>query len=150
MDDKPKALTLERVLNEWKEDNKIDPAKLGDEMVRTPLMHSKYLEIYTFFKAKLAAEEKKYNLLRWAKEKYWRGEMSKEELEQRGWSQWQRLKPTAQDLGRMVETDRDLTEVKEKIEYFKTTVATLEYIMKSIQARDYNLKGLFDYQKFVG
>lgn len=141
---------LEKVLSEWREDNKIDPSKLNQEIVRTPLIHSKYLDVYVFFKAKLASEEKKYNKMRWQKEKYWRGEMSAEELAQYGWSQWQRLKPTAQDLTRMFDSDRDLADIDEKVEYFKTAVTTCEYILKAIQSREYTLKTLFEYQKFTG
>jgi hypothetical protein len=141
---------LENVLSEWREDNKIDPSKLNTELMRTPLMHSKYLDIYVFFKAKLSAEEKKYNKMKWQKEKYWRGEMSAEELQQYGWSQWQRLKPTAQDLGRMFESDRDLSDIDEKVDYYKTAVAASEFIMKAIQSREFTLKTLFEYQKFTG
>ncbi len=144
------GINLETVLSEWRAENTINSATLNLELTRTPLMHSKYLDIYVFFKAKLSAEEKKYNRMKWQKEKYWRGEMSAEELQEFGWSQWQRLKPTAQDLGRMFESDRELTDIEEKLKYYKTGVAACEYILKAIQSREFTLKTLFEYQKFTG
>lgn len=141
--------TLEQVIDEWKADAYIDNTKIGDELMRSPNLHSKYLEFYVFFKGKLTITESKFRKLKWQKEKYWRGEMTKEELEEFGWSQWQRLKPTGSDLSRMFDSDRDLTDLEEKVNYFKTAVSTLEYILKQIQGRDYSIKTLYEYQKYV-
>jgi hypothetical protein len=88
--------------------------------------------------------------MKWQKVKYWRGEMSLEELTERGWSQWQRLKPTAGELNQMFDMDRDLVDLQEKVDYYKAAVSTVEYILRAIQGREYTLKTLFEYQKFTG
>ncbi len=143
-------MNLEDVIKDWKVDNVIDSAKLDKELIRTPNMHSKYLDFYVHFKAKLSGAESKYNKMKWQKVKYWRGEMSLEELTERGWSQWQRLKPTAGELNQMFDMDRDLVDLQEKVDYYKAAVSTIEYILRAIQGREYTLKTLFEYQKFTG
>ena len=57
-------LNVEDILTEWKRDSIIDESKLSLELTKTPMLHSKYLEIYMQSKAKLISHTKKYNKLR--------------------------------------------------------------------------------------
>jgi hypothetical protein len=107
------------------------------------------LELYIFFKARLAAAEKKYNVMKFTKRKYYRGECTQQELQQYGWPQWQGLKPSGTELNQLFDMDSDLNDLQEKVEYFKTSVSTLEYIMKAIQSRDWQLKTLFEVQRYM-
>lgn len=142
-------ITLDQVLAEWKVDARVDESNVGKELFRTANLHAKYLEYYVSFKAKLAGEEKRHNKLMWVKRKYWRGELEQKDLTKYGWSQWQGLKPSASELNQLFEMDNDLNDLKEKISAYKTAVSTLEYIMKSLTGRDYTLKTVVEYQKFI-
>lgn len=142
--------TLEDALKEWKEDSVIDDARLNKELLRTPMIHAKYVEYLVFFKAKLASAEKKYNRMAWVKRKYFRGEMEKHELDQNGWSQWQGLKPSSSELNQLLEMDKEMNDLAEQVAGYKTAVSAIEYIMKQIQSRDYTLKTIFEYMKYVG
>lgn len=142
------AYALEQVLTEWKDDCKLSEANLSKELYRAPMLHAKYLEIFVYFRAKYTGAEKKYNLMLWQKRKYWRGEMEKAELEKFGWSQWQGLKPTGQELNFLVDADRDLNDLKEVMESYKTANDTMEKIMRSVGGREYLLKTMVEHQKF--
>lgn len=142
--------TIEDVLIEWKKDSIIDDSQLNREIMRTPMIHAKYVEYLVFFKAKLSAAEKKTNRMAWVKRKYFRGEMEKHELDQNGWSQWQGLKPSGSELNQLLEMDKDMNDLNEIQNGYKTAVQAVEYILKQVSSRDYTLKTLFDYMKYIG
>lgn len=143
------SITFESMIDEWKLDSRIDQTKVIDEIVRTSSLHSKYLNIYMHVKAKLAAAEKRYNTMKWTKRKYFRGQLERHELESFGWSQWQGLKPSNTELNDLFEADRDLNDLLEKVNYYKSFSAGVEYIMKAIAARQWDLKTLSEHQKFL-
>ena len=143
-------MKLEDIVNEWKERSTIDPTKINQEIVKTPMLHSWAVEHYVFFKAKLAGEEKKMSRMKYLKRKYFRGEMTKDELDQQGWEQFQGLKPSSSELNQLFELDADIAGIEERLAYYKTGISAMEYILKQIQGREYTLKNLFEYQKYVG
>lgn len=140
--------TIEQVLQEWKEEAKISETELIKELIRTPMLHSKFLDYYMYFRAKLAATEKKRNKLMWQKRKYFRGEMDKTELAQYGWSQWNGLKPSSSELNSLFDMDSDLNDLGELIQAYKSSVTSCEMIMKAIQSRDWGIKSIIEYQKW--
>lgn len=140
---------IEDVMVEWKTDSVINDAKIDKEILKTPMLHAKYLEYYVYFKAKLAQAEKKHNKMMWVKRKYWRGEMEQAELQKYGWSQWQGLKPSSSELNQLMEMDTDINDLQEIVAGYKTSVAALEYILKQIGGRDWSIKSLIDYNKFL-
>lgn len=141
--------TFEAVVDMWKADSKIDESRISNEITRTPLLHSKYLEIYMFAKAKLIGSEKRYNKMLWVKRKYFTGKMEKHELEEYGWSQWQGLKPSNSELRDLFDADRDLNDLLEKVKYYQAFVSGVEYILKSINQRDYSIKTLFEHMRYM-
>lgn len=142
------AVSIQEVQDQWKVDSAYNITKLDDNLFRSPLLHSKYLEYYMYFRAKQIKAQKNYNLMLWQKRKYWRGEMEKHELEKYGWSQWQGLKPTGGEFNLLVDADRELNDLLELLEVYKAAVEALEKIMKQISSRDWAIKSAIDYQKF--
>lgn len=142
-------ITIEEILTEWKEDALIDEAKLSFALTRTPLLHAKYVEYYAFFKRKLASAEAKKSKLAYIKRKYYRGEMTLEELKKHEWNQYQGLKPSATELNQLLDFDTDMIEYTQVISEFKTAVSCIEYILNSIKTREYTLKTLFEYTKYM-
>ena len=143
-------MNLDEILSNWKADVEVDPHQLEKEIFRTPNLHAKYLEVFVYMKARFAAAEKKIGQMKYLKRKYYRGEMTREDLEKYNWTQFQGLKPSNSELQSMFDMDPELNELEEKLAYFKTGVAALEYIMKQIGIRDYSLKSVIEYRKFCG
>jgi Tfp pilus assembly protein PilO len=142
-------VSVEKVLDEWKQDSVMNEAKINLELLKSPMLHAKYLEYFVYFKAKLAAAEKKHNKMMWVKRKYWRGEMELADLQKYGWSQWQGLKPSSSELNQLLEMDTDMNDLAEVVATYKTAVAATEYVMKQIQGRDWALKSLIEYNKYL-
>lgn len=141
-------MTLDELKDLWKQDAPVDRTKILQEISRIPLLHSKYLEYMIEFRAKAAAANRKLNALKNLKRRYYRGEMTKEDLIENGWSQWQGLKPSMSELNQLFDHDADINELEERVEYWNTALATIEYIMKAIQSRGWELKTMVEYIKF--
>lgn len=141
--------TLEDVKKEWSVDSSIDNTKFENEVVRTALLHSKYLDYLIYFRAKRASALKTLNNMKNVKRRYYRGELTLNELKERQWDQWQGLKPSISELNLLFDQDNDLNDLEERLEYYNTALAACEYIMKAISSRGYELKTLLDYQKFI-
>lgn len=142
-------LDHEQILNEWKTDNYIDDTRLIQELARTPQLHSKYLEYFLHSKRKMISAEKKYNTMKWVKRKYFQGKMELEELKERGWSQWQGLKPSNSELNDLFDADRDLNDLLERLKYYQMMVQGLEFILKQISQRDWSIKTMVDHTKYL-
>ncbi len=141
--------TIEDVITEWKNDSPVNQLQVANELVRVPELHSKYLAYFIEFKAKRSAALKKLNHMKNVKRRYYRGEFTKEELQEHGWNQWQGLKPSGAELNQLFEQDTDLNELEQKLEYWNTSLSTIEYIMRSLGSRGYDLKTLVEYIKFM-
>lgn len=142
-------ITVEEVLAAWKRDVVIDETKLTLEIIKTPVLHAKYLDYYIFFKQKHAAADAKRNKLGWVKRKYFRGEMDQDDLKKHGWSQWNGLKPTSTEMNQLLEFDTDMNDLARVIADLKTAVTGCEYIMNALKGREYALKSIIDHQRFL-
>ena len=74
-------MKLGEIQTEWKNDSKINQLELGDEAVRTPTLHAKYLTVLSNVKLQLRKAESDYNNMRRLKYRYYRGELTQSELE---------------------------------------------------------------------
>lgn len=142
-------ITIEAVLKEWEEDSKIDDSKLVLEVVKTPSIHSKFLSYYMHFKHKLSLAESKMNKMAYQKRKYFRGECDKNDLLKYGWSQYHGLKPSATELSQLLEFDSDMCDYRRVVADLKMACQCIEYILKQIGQRDYSLKSIIEYNKFL-
>jgi hypothetical protein len=141
-------LNIETLKEEWKRDSAIDETNLNRELVRIPLLHSKYLEYLMLYRAKKANAIRKLNTMKNVKRRYYRGEFTREDLEEHGWHQWQGLKPSASELNMLFEIDSDLNDLEERVEYWNTALLSAEYIMRLIHSRGYDLKTMVEFTKF--
>ena len=142
-------MTLEELHDLWDADCKIDGDHLDNESIRTPNLHAKYLRLMVQHKMKLAALRNEYNLMRQRKFRYYRGEMSKNELEEAGWSQWQGVKPLKNEMEEFLDGDSDLNKITIKCEYIKNMIEAFESILNQIKARDWQIRNAIQWKQFI-
>ena len=142
-------LTTDDVVAEWKEDSNIDETRLLTELTKTPMLHAKYLEALLSVKRKLINSTSTYNKLKYDRKKYFRGEMSREELVARGWDQYQGLKMSQTEFNSMSDIDPILNDEWIKLEYWKGLVQGIEFIMKEINNRHWMIRTMIDYNKMI-
>jgi len=142
-------MDINGITEEWKNDSAIDTKNLLDETLKSPSLHQKYLNLLLQAKNKVIKIENEYLYLRNMKYKYYRGEMSKQELDALGWQQFQGLKPLKQDMQVMIEHDADMNNISNKIKYMNNMVYQLESILNTIKGRDWAIKNHIELMKFM-
>lgn len=142
-------MKLSELQSEWERDAPIDITNLGKEASRVPILHSKYVTLLSKSKLQLRKAESDYLNTRRKKYKYYRGEMSRQELEQEGWEQFQGNKPLKNEMDEFLACDEDLIYLQDKVEYFKTVQFTLEQILRSINSRTWDVKSSIEWTKFT-
>jgi hypothetical protein len=142
-------LNHEQLMDEWAKDSSLDETNLLNEMYRHPMKHSKYLTHLQTYKVKLRQMTAKYLSLRGDKVRYYNGEMSKDELNERGWKQYLFSKPLKAQMEALLEADPDLQRLQEQTLYVETLVQSCESILKDLGNRYYLFKSMVEYQKFL-
>lgn len=142
-------MKLSELQSSWESDCKINDMNLGGESTRTPILHAKYLNLLSSTKLNLRKAESEYANMRRKKFKYYRGEMSRFELQEEGWDQWQGAKPLKNEMDEFLSFDSDLIQLQDKIEYFKTVLYQLEQIIRSLNSRTWDIKNAIEWLKYT-
>ncbi len=142
-------MNIEQLHDMWDEDCRINDDHLDKESINTAKLHSKYLRLLIQHKMKIAALQMEYNTTRQKKFRYYRGEMTRDELKDLNWDQWQGVKPLKNEMDEFLTGDADLNRVSVKIEYIKVMVEALESILGQIKARDWQIRNAVEFKKFI-
>lgn len=142
-------MNLDELQEAWALDCQIDDDHLDRESVTTPKLHSKYLNFLIAYKLKTTKMKADYNTLRQQKFRYYRGELSRDELTDLGWAQWQGIKPLKNEMEEFLGGDRDLNTMEIKVQYLQSIVEFLESIMNQIKARDWQIRNSIEWKKFI-
>jgi hypothetical protein len=142
-------MNIEQLQEEWDKDCEIDDNYLGENSTATPKLHAKYVKMLVQVKLKHTKLSSDYNLLRKNKFRYYRGELSREELQDLQWDQWQGVKPIKNEMDEFLKGDEELNTMEIKIKYLETMVYFLESVLQQIKARDWQIKTAVEWKKFL-
>ena len=141
-------MQIEEIDSMWSKDCKIDRNNLTEETIRSGILHQKYLNLLMSAKNKLIKLTNDYLVMKDLRTRYYLGELTKEELEQYGWPQYQGLKPLKSDMQSKLDTDSELLKIKLKIQYLENIQYQLESILQQIRNRDWAIKSHIEWLKF--
>jgi len=141
--------TLDEITALWDVDSTIDSTHLDDESVKTAKLHAKYISLLMNTKLRYSKTKVDVNTLRKNKFRYYRGELSKQELTELGWEQWQYTKPLKNEMDEFLKGDSDITAMDLKLEYLTATIYLLESILKSISDRTWSIRNCISYKTFL-
>ena len=142
-------MKLDDIQNEWDKDCEIDDNYLGENSIATPKLHAKYIKLLIGVKLKHSKLSADYNELRKNKFRYYRGELSREELNLLQWEQWQGVKPLKNEMDEFLQGDTELNTIKLKAEYLETMIYLLESILGQLKARDWQIKTAVEWKRFL-
>jgi hypothetical protein len=142
-------MNIEQIQDMWDIDADIDDNYLGEHATKAPKLHAKYIKLLVGVKLKHTKLSSDYNMLRKAKFRYYRGELSRDELNELGWVQWQGVKPLKNEMDEFLTGDTDLNTLRVKIDYLETMIYLLESILGQIKARDWQLKTAVEWKRFL-
>lgn len=141
--------TVEEVMLQWETDAEIDTNHLDKVAIDIPKLHAKYLRVLTESKLRLAKAQTDYETMRQIKFRYYRGELSRDELATYEWPQWQRTKPLKNEMDEFLRGDGDLNQLKTRVAYLQALVGAVESIMQEIRSRNWSVRNALEYRKFV-
>lgn len=142
-------MKLDDVLVMWEADSAIDDNHLGEASTATAKLHAKYIKILIDAKLRKSKLDIDYNNLRKLKFRYYRGEMTRGELAELGWEQWQYNKPLKAEMDEFLKGDEDLAKIQARVEYIDTFIYALESIMQQIKQRDFQLSNGIKWKQFL-
>ena len=142
-------MKIEEIQEMWDIDCEIDNNHLGEQATESPKLHAKYIKELINYKLKLVKLSADYNVIRKSKFRYFRGEMSRDELKDKGWEQWQGIKPLKNEMEEFLGGDEDLAAIKTRIEYLETGIYLLESILGQIKSRDWEIKSHIECKRFL-
>ena len=141
-------MKLSEIQEMWQKDARLEETKIGNESLNIPNLHAKYISLLSSMKLNLRKAESDYYRMRKKKYRYYRGEMSREELAEEEWVQYLGNKPLKAEMDEFLQTDEDLLLLQDKSEYYKTVIYTLEQIMRSLNSRTWDIKNYVEFMKY--
>ena len=141
-------MKLEEIQELWNRDREIDYTELGTESIRIPLIHDKYLKIFTDERIRLKGLEFELSKTVRTKTEYYSGKMSQEELDRRGWEQYlgRLLK---NEMANYIESDDDVIKLKQQLVVLQEKVSYLDSVIRMINNRGFQIKNALDWLKFT-
>lgn len=140
-------LTLDELKLKWATDCVVDELNLAATISRTPILHSQYLDNLVQYKLKLTKIEHDQFEHKATRGKYYRGEMSKDELAAHGWTQWP-YKTLKSDIEPLILAESDYQKLLARESYVRTAIYFLESVIQELKARSFHCKNLIEWMKF--
>lgn len=141
-------MDLEEVFENWNNDTKMNIHDLSGESLKIPLLHNKYLRLYSQENSKLKKLELQYKKLNVLKYDYYMGNLNgSEELTKLGWEPFLKTVLRA-DIQKYIEADTDIQKLCQIIDNQREKVEVLNSIMKEIMSRNFIIKSAIDFMKF--
>lgn len=140
-------MELEKILEEWEKDAVIDQTEPSKELIRIPILHSKYINVLV--KHKMASKKANFDYLKMRKLKweYYTGKLTQEELEENGWEPFPFTLKS--DINTYLESDKDLIRLLEKKVYHDESVSVIEAILNELKQRTWQLRDFISWEKFI-
>jgi hypothetical protein len=141
-------MTLDQIMDAWREDSSVDSTELGIESLKIPELHSKYLKIYFDERRKLKALEFQSKELSLKKYEYYNGKMSQEELDELNWEPFmKRLMKNEVDM--YLDSDKEIIQSNVRQTNQKEKIFFLEEVIKNINQRNFQIKNAIEWKKFT-
>ena len=142
-------IKLDQIIEFWKIDSKIDETKPHLELINTPILHAKYIEILS--QHRIASQKAKFDHARMKKirKEYYLGNLDKDTLDEYGWDQFELKIGTKGNIDTYLEADDYLIKLLEKKAYYDEAVYLCETIIKELSARTWQLREYLTYQRFL-
>jgi hypothetical protein len=138
---------IDEIVELWEKDSVIDSTEPGREILRIPILHSKYTKFLT--NHSLASKQCTFEYAKMKKVKidYYSGRLDKEDLDKYGWEPFRFVLKS--DINIYIEGDIDLQKILAKKVFHDNAVELCTMIVKELNARTYQLRSYMDWEKFI-
>jgi hypothetical protein len=142
------APNVDQLITEWEADSQIDTTDAGGQMIKIPVLHSKYNKYLSLHKLAQARREAEYNKLRKMKWMYYNGKLNGDQktLAEYGWEPFPFTLKS--DLNVYMDADDDLAKIKSQITFHEECVSFCTYVMKELNNRTWQMKEWMAWERF--
>lgn len=143
-------IDLKNILEMWQTDCVITRNNLDETSRQTPSLHAKYLQLLAEAKLQLRKCERQQKVLLKDKWLYYNGKMDQDELEQKGWKPdpFDGLKILKGEMDYYYNSDPEIQQSEEKIQYWKTVIETLIDIIDNLKWRHQTISNMIKWRQF--
>ena len=142
-------MTIEDIINSWREDCKLDDTELDSEALRIPNLHAKYLRMLAENRVKLKALKVKQKQLHQTLYDYYKGDLNNpQDLEELKREPWPKT-VLKQDMPMYIEADDDMIKMLSRIAMEEEVVGVCEEILKSVNNRGFQIKNAIDWRRLT-
>ena len=127
-------IDLKQVHDMWQKDCIIDNYQLDETSRQTPILHSKYIQLWST--AKLELRRTEFEQKRLLKEKWWVADP------------FDGLKILKGEMDYYYDSDPEIQKSEEKIQYWKTVVSTLQEIIDNLKWRHQTISNMIKWKQF--
>lgn len=139
---------LESLIEQWKEDGKINKIHPENDLLTIPNLHSKYAAEVVLHQSALRKVERRLIQLRNVKSRYYEGKLNgTNELKEYGWQPWQ-LQLTKTQIATYVEADNDVMKTQALVDDHENAVEFCKMVVKQVSDRTWQIKSYLDNEKF--
>ena len=139
----PIDMDLEKIIEMWERDSKIDQVMLDESSIKIPQLHQKYLTLLTEYTLLLKKKQQELKVMKHNKWLFYSGKHVPPDSEPFPY------KVSRSEVSNWIEVDEDINRVEMKVEYYQTVLRSLEEILKQVHQLSYNIKNAITWRTFT-
>ena len=139
--------TIDTVIEMWEKDSKVDDTEPGKEILRIPILHSRYTKILTEQTLLSKKTMFDYHKMKKIKVEYYSGRLDDDDLKKYGWQPFRFLLKS--DIAVYLDSDEDLQNILIKKTKHDAIIDYCTSVVKELNARTYQLRAYMDWEKFI-
>jgi len=138
-------MNLETLQEMWKKDSEIDPDKYGEESIRIPQLHMRYMEFYNTFSLMKKDRDSEMRSLTRDKWIFYKGKAPAKIYKE---MPFDFKLTTREEINMFIEADDDVRKLQLKIDYIEQTIFFLDGVLRQINSRNYQIKNAIEWERF--
>lgn len=141
--------TLDELHDEWEKDGDVDKTEIGDELLKIPKLHAKYLRILSYHNAQAKELAISYAKAKKIRYEYYQGDLNNpDDLAKYGFEPMTK-RILKSDIAMYIETDPTLLSILKKKNLHDEISSATTAVLKELNSRTYQLRTYVDYEKFI-
>ena len=138
-------MNLEILQELWKKDSEIDTDKYGEESIRIPQLHQRYMEFFNTFS--LMKKEREGEMRGMVRQKwiYYKGKAPAKIYKD---TPFDFKLTTKEEINMFIESDEEVRKLQYKIDYIEQVIFFLDGVLRQINGRNFQIKNAIEWERF--
>ena len=142
-----KAMQINEILQMWEKDSVVDRTDPSAEIIRIPVLHSKYVTQLTAHSLAVKSCGIEFSKMKKIKWEYYTGKLDDDTLRQYGWEPFPFVLKS--EINTYFESDDDLNKLVASKMIHDEIVDACQSILKELNNRTYQLRDFISWERFI-